>query len=132
MDCYCFLRNIQDLLSDGKTPYERRFGIPFKGPIIPFGARVEYHPISAQDLSRLHQFSKKALPIIFLGYVLHAETIWKRDILVADIEVLEKMDASEIHAKRLNAKEVLTPMNDENFIFQVADGTVKLSGEIRF
>ena len=29
------LRNIQDLLSDGKTPYERRFGEPFKGPIIP-------------------------------------------------------------------------------------------------
>ena len=22
-----------DLLSDGKTPYERRFGQPFKGPI---------------------------------------------------------------------------------------------------
>ena len=21
MECYCYLRNIQDLLSDGKTPY---------------------------------------------------------------------------------------------------------------
>ena len=29
MECYCYLRNIQDLLSDGKTPYERRFGMPF-------------------------------------------------------------------------------------------------------
>ena len=29
MECYCYLRNIQDLLSDGKTPYGRRFGIPF-------------------------------------------------------------------------------------------------------
>ena len=28
----CFLRNVQDLLEDGKTPYERRFGEPFKGP----------------------------------------------------------------------------------------------------
>ena len=27
------------------------------------------------------------------------------DILVADIEELEQMDASEIYAKRLNAKE---------------------------
>ena len=26
MECCCFLRNIQDLLSDGKAPYERRFG----------------------------------------------------------------------------------------------------------
>ena len=24
-ECYCHLRNIQDLLSDGKSPYERRF-----------------------------------------------------------------------------------------------------------
>ena len=30
--------------------------------------------------------------------------IWKRDILVADIEELEEMDVSELHARRLNAK----------------------------
>ena len=29
VECYCYLRNILDLLSDGKTPYERRFGKPF-------------------------------------------------------------------------------------------------------
>ena len=73
MGCYCHSRNKQDLLSDGKTPYERRFGQPFKGPIIPFGAMVEYHPVSAEDLSRLHQFGTKGLPEIFVGCVLHAE-----------------------------------------------------------
>ena len=26
MECHCHLRNVQDLLADGKTPYERRFG----------------------------------------------------------------------------------------------------------
>ena len=30
MECHCYLRNVQDLLADGKTPYERRFGEPFK------------------------------------------------------------------------------------------------------
>ena len=55
--CYC-LRKVQDLLADGKTPFERRFGEPLEGPIIPFGAMVEYHPISAKG------------PGIFLGYVL--------------------------------------------------------------
>ena len=115
MGCYCYLRNIQDLLS------ERRFGEPFQGPIIPFGAMVE-------DLSRLHQFGPKVLPGIFLGYVLSAGRIWKGDITVADLEELEKMDASEIHAKRLNAKEVLTPKKSEKCIFPVADGPVKLSG----
>ena len=48
--------------------------------------------------------------------------------MVADIEELERMDASEIHAGRLNAKEVLTPKSVENFIFPIADGNVKLSG----
>ena len=43
MECYFYLRNIQDLWSDAKTPYERRCGIPFDGPGIPFGAMVEYH-----------------------------------------------------------------------------------------
>ena len=42
-DCKTYLRYVQDLLSDGKTPIERRFGQPFKGPIIPFGSLVEYY-----------------------------------------------------------------------------------------
>ena len=45
MECYCYLRNIQDLLSDGKTLYERRFGVPFYGSGVPFGAMVAYHHI---------------------------------------------------------------------------------------
>ena len=39
MECYCYLRNIQDLLSDGKTPYEDG---------------SEHH--SAAQLSRLDQW----------------------------------------------------------------------------
>ena len=53
MECYTYLRNVTDLLSDGKTPYERRFGQPFEGPIIPFGSLVEYH----QKLRRISQES---------------------------------------------------------------------------
>ena len=54
--------------------------------------------------------------------------MWKGDILVADIEQLEQMDASEIYAKRLKAKEVLTSMSCDKFIYPIADGTVKLFG----
>ena len=100
MECYTYLRNVTDLLSDGKTPYERRFGQPFKGPIIPFGSLVEYHPITAKDQSRIHQFGKKVLPGLFLGYALYAGGIWKGDVLVADLEELETMDASEIYSKK--------------------------------
>ena len=94
---------------------------------------VEYHPISAKNQSRLHQFGTKVLPGIFLGFVLSAGGggIWKGDKMVADIEELEEMDASELDARRLNAKELLTPQRSGNFIFPVADGTVKISGRER-
>ena len=83
---------------------------------------------SAKDQSTLHQFGAKVLPGISLGYALHAGWIWKGDIMVADIEELEEMDAFELHARRLNAKEVLTPQRSGNFIFPVVDGTVKIFG----
>ena len=61
MECCCYLRNVQDLLADGKTLYERRFGESFKGPIIPSGAQVEYLPNSKGDKARIHQFGIKVL-----------------------------------------------------------------------
>ena len=55
--------------------------MPFDGPAIPFGAMVEYHPISSKDQSRLRQFGAKVLPGIFLGYALYAGGIWKSQTL---------------------------------------------------
>ena len=100
MECYTYLRNVTDLLSDGKTPYERRFGQPFQGPIFPFGSLVEYHPISAKDQSRIHVFGKKVLLGLFLGYALYAGGIWKGDVLIADLEELETVDASEVYLRK--------------------------------
>ena len=119
MECYTYLRDVTDLLSDGKTPYGRRSGQPFKGPIIPFGSVVEYHPITAKDQSRIHQFG---------GYALYEGGIWKGDVLVADLEELETMDASEIYSQRLNAKEVIFPKEKGEFIFPIVDGRIKLLG----
>ena len=117
MECSCHLRSVQDLLADGKTPYERRFGESFKGPIFPFGASVEYYPMSARDQARLHQCGKKVLPGIFLEFALIAGGIWKGYILIADIEGLENLEASEIYIRRMNAKEVLITRRKENLYF---------------
>ena len=129
MECYTYLRHVTDLLSDGKTPYERRFGQPLKGPVIPFGSLVDYYPVSAKDQSRIHQFGKKVLPGLFLEYALYAGGIWKGDVLIANLEELETMDASEIYSKRLNAKEVIFPKENGKFIFPIADGRIKTLGE---
>ena len=48
--------------------------------------------------------------------------------MVADIEESEEMDASELHARKLNANEVQTPQRSGNFIFPVANGRVKNLG----
>ena len=108
----------------GRRPMKDVLG---KRPIIPFGSLVEYHPITAKDQSRIHQFGKKVLPGLFLGYALYAGGIWKGDVLIADLEELETMDASEIYSKRLNAKEVIFPKQGE-FIFPIADGRIKTPG----
>ena len=90
---YCLMgrRRMKDVLGNHR-----------KDAIIPFGSLVEYHPISAKDQSRIHQFGKKVLPGLFLGYALFAGRIWKGDVLIADLEELETIDASEIYSKRLN------------------------------
>ena len=92
----------------------------------------EYHLISPyfcyRPIERPHHFDPKVLRSKFFGYILYAGGIWKGDIMVADIEEMEEMDASELHARRLNAKELLTPQRSGNFIFPVADGTVKICG----
>ena len=84
--------NIQDLLSDGKKLHTRgRFwGNHLKGPIIPFGSLVEYHPITAKDQSRIHQFGKKSLTWIVPRIRLCTRVEFGRvDILIADLEELE-------------------------------------------
>ena len=48
--------------------------------------------------------------------------------MVADIEELETMDASEIYSERLNAKEEIFPKENGKVIFPTANGRITLSG----
>ena len=65
---------------------------------------------------------------ILQGHALFAVGIWEQDILVAEIEELKKLNASETYPRGLNAKEVLITQEDGEFVFPVADGSAKLSG----
>ena len=127
LECYTYLRNIQVLLSDGKTPYERRFGKPVKGPIIPFGSLVEYHPITAKDQSRIHQFGKKVLPGLFLGYALYAGGFGRVTYWSQTLRSWRRWTHRKSTQTRLNAKEVIFPKQGE-FIFPIADGRIKTLG----
>ena len=128
MECYTHLRNVTDLLSDGKTPNERRFGQPVKGPIVPFGSLVEYDPLAAKDQSRIHQFGKKVLSGLFLGYALYAGGIWKGDVLVADLEGVGDDGRIGNLLKKTQCERGDFSKEKGEFIFPIADGRIKTLG----
>ena len=126
---YLSAKHSKDLLSDGKTPYERRFGEPFRGANIPFGSLVEYYSISSNDQSRIHHFGKKVLPGLFLGCALYAVRLWKggRNWLQT-LRSCKRLTHQKFYSKRLSAKDKIFPKENGKFIFPVADGRIKLAG----
>ena len=88
MECCCYLRNTQDLSSDGEKPCERRFDTALDGPITLFGAEKEYHPG------------------ICIGYALISGGSWTGDLLILVADYINHRPASEIHRKRFKAKGV--------------------------
>ena len=84
MNCFCFLRNVSTVLETHSTAYKNRFGSDFAGPLIPFGAEVEYYPITSKDKTKQHAFGSKLRKGIFLGYAQHAGGGWTGDVHVID------------------------------------------------
>ena len=107
-----------------KTPHERRFGEPFKGPTIPFWSNVSTSFVFTERSVEDYQFDKKVLLGVFLGYELIAGGIWKLDILIADLEDMQTLDASDIYLR----KDVLIRQKDVELVFPTADGTAESSG----
>jgi len=100
MNCFCFLRNAVDTLVDGQTAWEKRFGRPFKGKILPFGCEINYKPISDKDVSKTHQFGAKMLPGIFMGYKQKSGGGWTGDVFICDsAEIQNAQRFSEIYIK---------------------------------
>ncbi len=100
MQAYCFLRSVVYLVSPAleeeaeqqpaASPYKLRFGEDARGPLIPFGAEINYKPSSQQDKDRLHAFGAVLLSGIFVGYQQHVGGGWTGDLLIADSTEIEK------------------------------------------
>ena len=79
--CFCFLRVVVDALHpDEKIAYERRWGHAFTGPIIPFGASVDFLPASKEDRAAAHAMGAKTIPGIFAGYHQKVGGQWSGDL----------------------------------------------------
>ena len=129
MECYTYLRNIQDLLSDGKTPYERRFGktigkndhsVWFVGWILPYLCKkpVNNPSIWKESLTWIVPWIR-----IVCGWNLEGWHIGCRHWGVGNDGRI-----GNLFKKKLNAKEVIFPKQNEKFIFPAADGRIKFGG----
>ena len=130
MECFCYLRNVQDLLEDGKTLYELRFGEPFKVPIIPFGAMVGNHPISAREINQeFINLARRYYLVSFLA-MRQSRREFGKDIFWLRIWKIWK---SWTHKKIILEESTRTKYwyhkKGEEFIFPVAGGTANCQEE---
>ena len=71
MECFDCLRNVQDLLSDGKTPMRGVLGNHSKDRSFRLVHWLSI-TLSLRKTVKNHQFGKKVLLGLFLGYELYA------------------------------------------------------------
>ena len=136
MYCHCYLRNSQDRLADGLTAFEKIFGQTLA--VIPFGASVEYIPITAKEASIVHQFGNKMLKGTFLGSVLRAGGRWSGDLMLAGCQELQESEAAEVYVKRfknqekgLTGKQRDTSCESGTEKYEMWDGTQNVEHEDR-
>ena len=125
-DCFAFLYNITEVLKDGLTPFEKRWNHKFKGPIIPFGAEVEYRPSHPKGIERTQIHGKKVLSGIFCGYAQNAGGSWTGDLLIADWHEIEEADRpQDVHVHRVKSKEVTPQLLAGRHRFPLVTGDLR-------
>ena len=103
----CHLQNVQDLLADGKNT---------SGNHLLAGS---YGLVQCLKISRFRQKTSQGSANLVKKCQEHSSDVhWlRREFGKGDVSGLDSLDASEIHARRPKAKEVLTSVKGENFIF---------------
>jgi hypothetical protein len=91
MLCQSYNAVHQDSKSN-RNPHFAKFGKEFRGPKLPFGAKVYYRPSAAAASSEQQKISPATRVAIFVGYRMQTGGIWSGQILV--------LDAGEFRAKR--------------------------------
>ena len=129
MECYCFLKNVVEIVWTKKTSDCMRFKEDFRGPIVPFGVEVQYFQLSAEDQARGHQMADKWLCGIFAGYKQHAGGGWAKNLKVIDwYELDESKHISQVYLRDLPADQVWPQMKDGRFIFPFTNGDLNHPG----
>ena len=112
-------------MSDGKTPYARRFKTKFPHKTFPFGAEVKYRPSSPAVRNQMHPMGPGKLRGIFMGYHLNEGGFFIGDCQVADWEDIAKAErVRNIPVRRVKMKEVDLELFNGKPRFPIAEGIV--------
>ena len=83
---HCMMQNVISR-SGQSSPWKLRFGIDFQGPLIPFGCQIEYwNGPRKRRVKDGRKFEATSSEGIFLGYVVHPESMWKEEFFVASLK----------------------------------------------
>ena len=117
---HCIALNLCKRFDTGIVPWEARFGEPFAGLIVPFGAKVLYWHNPKQNVPETSKFSSTGVEGIFLGYHIQPGFVWKQEYLVAPVnnakDAIEDGTLRVIRAKRVELLEgpFIFPLQSEH------------------
>ena len=120
MAAFCMLRNVHDILPDGRTAYEKRFNETFRGTIIPFGSAITYRPANPDIIAQMAKMGQKTREALFMGYEQHhgggyTDRVWILDALkLTNAETTDEVSSDRV------AEAEITVVKDEqgNYISQ--------------
>ena len=107
------------------TPWERRTGTPFKGKILPFGAKIAYR--LPGDLKKENlKFERPTRDALFLGWYVAPGAKFHGDYFVLDMEVLLEFPGQ---AAPRRVKEIYDPYSRSFPMADARNHALKLKGE---
>ena len=129
MECYCYLRNIQDLLSDGKRPYERRFEKSFNGTSYPVWSNGRISPnFCERPIETTSIWSKRSCQVHSLDMCCPWREFGRVTYWLQTLRSWKRWTHQKSVQKDSMRKRWYFPKKVENLFFPIADGRIKLLG----
>ena len=92
---WCISNNIAQFDDEDKSPWELRFGGRFKGPIVPFGCKIDYWTGPRKRVKDNLRFDPTSAPGIFIGYIMHPGCLFRDEYSVTSLPNVLKASHDE-------------------------------------
>ena len=124
----CFAHNVVE--QDGGSPWEKRHGRAFTGPLLPFGCLVDFLPSPVRGEER-HKFQSRAVAGLMLGYHLQPGRRWNHEFVVATTDAFRvPLEDLTWRISTQRVREVIVDKNN-SFVFPLRARHEEARGDLR-